>query len=422
MPPQQRLIAEGTPAAEIAVLFRINAQSEVYERRCPTWASRTCCGAARSSSNGPRSGRRWCCCAAPRGPTTAAFAGRVGGRGAQLGGLERRAPAARRGGAGAVGIAGRAGQPGRAVQRRAARGRLDDFNADLEQRAASQHAPTVQGVTLASLHSAKGLEWDAVFLVGLTDQTMPIQHADTPEQLAEERRLFYVGITRARQRLMLSWALARNPGQARRRRPSRFLDGLRPGAAARRAGRRRERQARPRWCPAGGRGDVRPVAGLAQEAGGGSGRARVRGLLRCHAGCHRGSGTVSTAPNWRRCPGSARPSSSGTRNRCSRCSPAGIPSRSPSTEQHCRAARQHRRTTEQLGGDRAARRVLRSAGCTPCERPGTECRPVYFKPIDTEELDRAERFDRAPVARGNPRRTISGNFSVNRLCHPVALG
>jgi DNA helicase-2/ATP-dependent DNA helicase PcrA len=95
----------------------------------------------------------------------------------------------------------------------------------------------VQGVTLASLHSAKGLEWDAVFLVGLTDQTLPIQHATTPEQLAEERRLFYVGITRARQRLMLSWALARNPGQARRRRPSRFLDGLRPGTSERAAGR-----------------------------------------------------------------------------------------------------------------------------------------------------------------------------------------
>jgi len=122
--------------------------------------------------------------------------------------------------------------------------RLDDFNADLEQRAASQHAPTVQGVTLASLHSAKGLEWDAVFLVGLTDQTLPIQHATTPEQLAEERRLFYVGITRARQRLMLSWALARNPGQAKRRRPSRFLDGLRPATAERSAGGRTTKRAK----------------------------------------------------------------------------------------------------------------------------------------------------------------------------------
>jgi DNA helicase-2/ATP-dependent DNA helicase PcrA len=91
----------------------------------------------------------------------------------------------------------------------------------------------VQGVTLASLHSAKGLEWDAVFLVGLTDTTLPIQHATTPEQLAEERRLLYVGITRARERLALSWALARSPGQRRGRRPSRFLDGLRPAAEPR---------------------------------------------------------------------------------------------------------------------------------------------------------------------------------------------
>jgi DNA helicase-2/ATP-dependent DNA helicase PcrA len=104
---------------------------------------------------------------------------------------------------------------------------------ELDQRANAQHAPTVQGVTLASLHSAKGLEWDAVFLVGLTDSTLPIQHATTPAQLAEEKRLLYVGITRARERLSLSWALARSPGQRRGRRPSRFLDGLRPASEPR---------------------------------------------------------------------------------------------------------------------------------------------------------------------------------------------
>ena len=102
--------------------------------------------------------------------------------------------------------------------------------AELDQRAGAAHAPTVQGVTLASLPAAKGLEWDAVFLVGLTDTTMPIQHATTPEQIAEERRLLYVGMTRARERLALSWALARLPGQRRGRRASRFLDGLRPTA------------------------------------------------------------------------------------------------------------------------------------------------------------------------------------------------
>jgi DNA helicase II / ATP-dependent DNA helicase PcrA len=108
---------------------------------------------------------------------------------------------------------------------------LPDLVAELDARATAQHAPTVQGVTLASLHSAKGLEWDAVFLVGLTDTTVPIQHATTDAQIAEERRLLYVGITRAREHLALSWALARSPGQRRGRRPSRFLDGLRPYVA-----------------------------------------------------------------------------------------------------------------------------------------------------------------------------------------------
>ena len=62
-----------------------------------------------------------------------------------------------------------------------------------------QHAPTVDGVTLASLHSAKGLEWDAVFLVGLVEGMLPTTYAKTPEAVEEERRLLYVGITRARQ-------------------------------------------------------------------------------------------------------------------------------------------------------------------------------------------------------------------------------
>ncbi|HUR14699.1 MAG TPA: ATP-dependent DNA helicase UvrD2 [Mycobacteriales bacterium] len=104
---------------------------------------------------------------------------------------------------------------------------LSQFVGELEERASSQHAPTVDGVTLASLHAAKGLEWDAVFLVGLVDGTLPLVHADTPLQVEEERRLLYVGITRAREHLMLSWALARSPGGRQTRKPSRFLDGLR---------------------------------------------------------------------------------------------------------------------------------------------------------------------------------------------------
>lgn len=105
---------------------------------------------------------------------------------------------------------------------------LPDFVAELEERAAAQHAPAVQGVTLASLHSAKGLEWDAVFLVGLSEGLMPISFADTADAVDEERRLLYVGITRARVHLALSWSTARTPGGRANRKASRFLDGLRP--------------------------------------------------------------------------------------------------------------------------------------------------------------------------------------------------
>ncbi|MGW5769173.1 ATP-dependent DNA helicase UvrD2 [Streptomyces longwoodensis] len=107
---------------------------------------------------------------------------------------------------------------------------LADLVAELDERAGAQHAPTVQGVTLASLHSAKGLEWDAVFLVGVAEGMMPITYARSDEQIEEERRLLYVGVTRARERLHVSWALSRAPGGRPNRRPSRFLDGLRPGS------------------------------------------------------------------------------------------------------------------------------------------------------------------------------------------------
>jgi DNA helicase-2/ATP-dependent DNA helicase PcrA len=109
---------------------------------------------------------------------------------------------------------------------------LSDFVNELQERSLAQHAPTVQGVTLASLHAAKGLEWDAVFLVGLSEGLMPISFADTPEAVDEERRLLYVGITRAREHLALSWSTARTPGGRANRKPSRFLDGLRPDSVA----------------------------------------------------------------------------------------------------------------------------------------------------------------------------------------------
>jgi DNA helicase II / ATP-dependent DNA helicase PcrA len=143
---------------------------------------------------------------------------------------------------------------------------LADFAAELEERAAAQYAPALQGVTLASFHAAKGLEWDAVFLAGLVEGTMPIIYAETPDQVEEERRLLYVGVTRARERLFLSWALARSPGGRRGRRRSRFLDGIAPQTAT--PPRRERGSGRPRSGPLPCRVCGRPlIASLERKLG-----------------------------------------------------------------------------------------------------------------------------------------------------------
>ena len=99
---------------------------------------------------------------------------------------------------------------------------LADFSKELEERVRSQHEPVKAAVTLATMHSAKGLEWDVVYLAGLTDGYLPIGYAKTETEIAEERRLFYVGVTRARKQLSLSYPNADVPG-GRKREPSRFL-------------------------------------------------------------------------------------------------------------------------------------------------------------------------------------------------------
>ncbi len=103
---------------------------------------------------------------------------------------------------------------------------LAELIAELDERASVQHAPVVEGVTLASLHAAKGLEWDVVFLVGLSEGLLPISLAETTAALDEERRLLYVGVTRAREHLEMSYARSRTPGARSSRTVSRFLDGL----------------------------------------------------------------------------------------------------------------------------------------------------------------------------------------------------
>ncbi|MGW7454206.1 ATP-dependent DNA helicase UvrD2 [Streptomyces sp. NPDC054787] len=233
------LIAAGVPAGEIAVLYRINAQSEVYEqaladagvpyqlrgaerffeRQEVQKAILALRGAARSGGNDPllddivELGSQVRAVLSSTGWTSEppAGSGAVRDQWESVAALVRLAVDFARTRPGAT---------------------LADLTIELEERKAAQHAPTIQGVTLASLHAAKGLEWDAVFLAGLTDGMIPITYAKTDEQIEEERRLLYVGVTRARLHLTLSWALSRAPGGRASRRPSRFLNGLRPGSAA----------------------------------------------------------------------------------------------------------------------------------------------------------------------------------------------
>ena len=87
-------------------------------------------------------------------------------------------------------------------------------------------------VTLSTLHRAKGREFDAVFLVAVEEGLLPISYAKTDAELEEERRLLYVGVTRARRYLTISWATQRPGwgGKITARRPSRLLYNLGEGA------------------------------------------------------------------------------------------------------------------------------------------------------------------------------------------------
>ena len=96
-----------------------------------------------------------------------------------------------------------------------------EFVSELEERKRSQHEPTKEAVTLTTIHAAKGLEWDIVYLVGATEGYLPINYAKTEEAIAEEQRLFYVAATRARKFLGVTYSLVDAFG--RNAQPSRFL-------------------------------------------------------------------------------------------------------------------------------------------------------------------------------------------------------
>jgi DNA helicase II / ATP-dependent DNA helicase PcrA len=104
---------------------------------------------------------------------------------------------------------------------------LSDLVDNLREMARAGEEPRGVGVTVATLHATKGQEWSQVFVLGVHEGGIPNNAATSrvalPQAVAEERRLLYVGMTRARDRLTVSWSARRSPDQARRRPPSRFL-------------------------------------------------------------------------------------------------------------------------------------------------------------------------------------------------------
>jgi DNA helicase-2/ATP-dependent DNA helicase PcrA len=240
------LRASGTPASRMAVLLRINAQSERFEEalaaRGLPYVVR---GAARFFDRGEvRQAITLVRGAARSGEASGAVAEAVVAVLSQMG--HSTEPPEGRGEVrnrweslqALVDLATEFG-------RERPEAGVGDFVDDLDRRASEQHAPVADAVTVATIHSAKGLEWDAVFVAGMHEKMMPISQAQTPAEVEEERRLLYVAMTRARDELTVSWATAREPGGRSNRGSSPFLapllDGV-PGVT----GQRRERNRRNR--------------------------------------------------------------------------------------------------------------------------------------------------------------------------------
>jgi ATP-dependent DNA helicase UvrD/PcrA len=138
--------------------------------------------------------------------------------------------------------------------------RLPDVLAELDRRAAEEASGASDGVNLLTYHRAKGLEWDAVFLPALEEGLLPIRQAKEDAEVDEERRLLYVGMTRARTHLALSWAQSRAGagGKTGRRQRSRFLISLERG---------RTTERRAVTLPPGGRSAAgRPAASSGEPA------------------------------------------------------------------------------------------------------------------------------------------------------------
>ncbi len=90
---------------------------------------------------------------------------------------------------------------------------LDEYLRELDDWERSGHEPLREAVTLATIHGTKGLEWESVFLVGVNQGIFPIGYAQSEAEKAEERRLFYVAITRAQSNLQVSYSKDKGPSE-----------------------------------------------------------------------------------------------------------------------------------------------------------------------------------------------------------------
>ena len=137
-----------------------------------------------------------------------------------------------------------------------------------------ENDPEASSVTLMTLHSAKGLEFPVVFLIGLEDGVFPhVRSLGDPDELEEERRLCYVGLTRAEERLYLCHAWSRMMfGSTDYRPPSRFLDEIPAELIAMSGGDERPARGRRRWS-----------AAVAAAAAGSARTARPSSRPRCAA-------------------------------------------------------------------------------------------------------------------------------------------
>ena len=90
---------------------------------------------------------------------------------------------------------------------------LDEYLRELDDWERSGHEPQREAVTLATIHGTKGLEWESVFLVGVNQGIFPIGYAQSDAEKAEERRLFYVAVTRAQTNLQVSFSKEKGPSE-----------------------------------------------------------------------------------------------------------------------------------------------------------------------------------------------------------------